>query len=100
MSEYPTTREIIELRTLATSGKAMPVIDYLDEVYNLDCGKIIYNNTKHSWTLIIITGGWSGNEDIINTLSETMFWMLHWQKSERGGRYTFKGDIPKGKGSA
>ena len=43
------------------------------------------------------TGGWSGNEDIIEALeSTTMFWMLYWLKSERGGHYYFW--IPELKG--
>lgn len=44
------------------------------------------------------TGGWSGNEDIIATLQETMFWTMAWQKSERGGHYYFEWKpIKKGK---
>jgi hypothetical protein len=35
------------------------------------------------------TGGWSGNEDIIEALSKTLFWLLYWQRSERGGHYFF-----------
>ena len=38
----------------------------------------------------ISTGGWSGNEDIIAAMiGNTMFWMLYWRQSKRGGRYVF-----------
>lgn len=37
--------------------------------------------------LILITGGWSENEEIINIISNTMFWLLWWQESKRGGYY-------------
>ena len=37
--------------------------------------------------LILITGGWSENEEIINLISNTMFWLLWWQESKRGGYY-------------
>jgi len=38
----------------------------------------------------LITGGWSGNEDIIRAMQEnTMFWLMYWESSKRGGRYTF-----------
>ena len=39
----------------------------------------------------LATGGWSGNEDIIGALQENkMFWLLCWQRSERGGLHWFK----------
>jgi hypothetical protein len=38
------------------------------------------------------TGGWSGNEMLIQALqsSKSLFWLFYWQKSERGGHYYFK----------
>jgi len=37
------------------------------------------------------TGGWSGNEDVIDALHRNiLFWPLFWQKSTRGGHYYFK----------
>lgn len=37
------------------------------------------------------TGGWSGNEDVIDALRRNiLFWPMFWQKSERGGHYYFK----------
>lgn len=39
------------------------------------------------------TGGWSGNEDVIDALQRnTLFWWMCWQKSTRGGHYYFKTD--------
>lgn len=39
---------------------------------------------------IVSTAGWSGNEDLIEALSEnTMFWALCWVQSKRGGHHTF-----------
>ena len=38
----------------------------------------------------ISTGGWSGNEDLIQSMRKNfMFWMLFWQQSRRGGHYIF-----------
>ena len=37
------------------------------------------------------TGGWSGNEDIIDALmSNQMFWLMCWCISKRGGYYQFQ----------
>ncbi len=37
------------------------------------------------------TGGWSGNEDVIDALRQTsLFWLIFWEKSTRGGHYYFR----------
>jgi len=36
------------------------------------------------------TGGWSGNEDIIDALKHNLFWSVFWMKTERGGHYYFE----------
>ena len=37
------------------------------------------------------TGGWSGNEDVINALRNNIFFFpMFWEKSTRGGHYYFK----------
>ena len=42
----------------------------------------------NTWELV--TGGWSGNESIIQALRDNvLFWALCWQLSKRGGYYEF-----------
>lgn len=62
----------------------------LKKYWNEDYGSL----THHYWNvnkqcIILHTGGWSRNEEIILRLSRTMFWILHWQVSKRGGHYIF-----------
>ena len=41
------------------------------------------------------TGGWSGNEDVIEALGRNVFfWSLFWYKSKRGGHFYFKIEHP------
>ena len=40
--------------------------------------------------LYLSTGGWSGNEDIIEVLRGTWFWQICWMQHRRGGHYVFE----------
>ena len=42
-------------------------------------------------TYRLSTGGWSGNEEIIGAMKQnSIFWLMCWQMSKRGGHYEFK----------
>jgi len=45
---------------------------------------------KRVLRLYLSTGGCSDNEEIIAAMQENLFWLLHWQRSDRGGHYYFK----------
>ena len=41
----------------------------------------------------LITGGWSGNEELIQAFKSNIAWSLCWQSSHRGGLHRF--EIPE-----
>ena len=84
--EYPTEEELEEIRCW-DSNDLHGLMAYIKPIWNYsDCGY---------WTQIgeeyhISTGGWSGNKEIVAALHKnTMFWMLFWKQSQRGGHYIF-----------
>ncbi len=62
------------------------MIEKLKEIWNCSYGNFYYENGK----LELSTGGWSENEDIINELGLSLFWLMYWQESCRGGHYRFE----------
>lgn len=91
MSEYPTDKDLKKLKELGNKvGAVQETVELLKEIWWYP-EYVKFNATdKHNWSLELVTCGWSGNETIIDTLSETMFWMMYWQESKRGGYFLLK----------
>lgn len=87
MNEYPTTEQLEKIKNFPMSGdkdwkRLIVHISYIWEYPN--CFKI---GNKY---ITMVTGGWSGNEEIIAALSENYIaWSLYWYDSKRGGKYRF-----------
>ena len=89
---YPTTSELkkIEKWEISTVEKLYGLLHYLKERWQYaDVG--YYKLTGRCvLKLRLSTAGWSGNESLIGALQKNfIFWMVCWQKSERGGHYWF-----------
>jgi hypothetical protein len=83
---YPTDEALmlVEMYNIAEDGLE-GFIDLVENLWN-DCG--ISRRGHKYWRLI--TGGWSGNEDVIYAMKQnTMFWLCYWYSSKRGGLYVF-----------
>jgi hypothetical protein len=58
----------------------------IDELVNAD-GKAVVR-------VRLVTGGWSGNEEVISGLRYTFFHVFYWESSHRGGLHIY--EVPKG----
>lgn len=90
MSLYPTEEQLGQLEKWDFQKESVP--DFLDEIKSLwhwpEWGFI--RKGKKVIRLELHTGGWSGNEDIIDAIGKTYFWSLYWEKPVHGGHYYFK----------
>ena len=90
---YPMEAELSGIRKwkIRTPQDAIDLVEYIETLWQYaTCGYFVVFNKSDSIEVKMSTAGWSGNEDIIGALRDNMmFWVLYWQKSERGGHYTF-----------
>ena len=98
---YPTEKTLERLRTWSATDAA-GALDFVAESWN-SYGDVSHSLTGHESEAIVIdadaierylrlaTGGWSGNENLIEALSEnSALWALTWRLSARGGLYIFQ----------
>jgi hypothetical protein len=90
MGTYPTVEELKMIREYDIFNNDIGgLLELIKSIwwgsgwgFSLKGKKVLY--------LELHTGGWSGNEDIIEALRVTMFWAFYWKKTIRGGHYFFK----------
>jgi hypothetical protein len=87
MGEYPTNCQLDGIKQADIFKIGLDgMVELIRECWS-DYGKLEFDGS----VLFLATGGWSGNEDIINALADNIvFWSKYWKKSERGGGYTFE----------
>ena len=88
--EYPDDAELDKIKSWPTEDIMGLVYHTMDLWHWRDMARLSHGDPA---TLELHTGGWSGNEDIIDKLSDTLFWMICWESTRRGGHYYF--EIPK-----
>lgn len=90
---YPDEDELRRIREWPHEGGFPGLMDFVRERWAYaDWGWTVDGETK---TYRISTGGWSGNESLVEALQEnTMFWTLCWESSRRGGHYEFSPIVP------
>lgn len=92
--DYPSDEHLESIREWSGSWRElMTLVRELWWKANLRgwCTAHIVNEMDDVLKYEISTGGWSGNESLVEALQEnTMFWLSCWQQSRRGGHYIFE----------
>ncbi|WP_422759143.1 hypothetical protein [Paenarthrobacter sp. C1] len=87
---YPTDEALDHLRTF--HGTAEELVAYVRSL--MHNGRSMLEDFTNDYgrpekRLTLITGGWSGCESVVGALHETMFHLMFWESSFRGGKHTF-----------
>ena len=60
-----------------------------EQLFDAD-GNISSEIVENFVELNLVTGGWSGNEDIVDNLKKTMFHSMYWYMSQAGGLHVYR----------
>lgn len=86
---YPTEQELEYIRLFDVSKNNWEDLMGYIQAHCWHWGNNYFYKGVTQWNAC--TGGWSGNEEVIAALKQnTMFWMLYWKQSNRGGKYIFE----------
>jgi len=99
---YPTQQELKTIKEWDFAKDPLGLVDYIQKLWFYPDRAILSNvvdevTGREVFQFYLSTGGWSGNETVIQTLRETFFWKFFWQQSRKGGHYWFY--IPRSKTS-
>lgn len=92
---YPTNSQLNKVKKWKINSKEdlIQILDYVEKLHYYSkwgfhvSGKNIIKIEFH-------TGGWSGNESLIEALQDNfIFWTAGWEKSTKGGHYWFRFDV-------
>lgn len=92
MNDYPTDIELKTIRVWKFTGTSS-FVDFMKFIKSVGN---YWPEESFGWkqrgrTYWISTGGWSGNEDILEAMQENcIFWSVCWVQSKRGGHFTFQ----------
>jgi len=93
---YPTNECLEYLSDHDNFSSPHEIIDLLDEIWWMPDWGITRKGAhtdkfkRRVFTYYISTGGWSGNESIINALKKNFMFWHYWRESRAGGHYKFR----------
>ena len=88
---YPTadTLRYIEDRPILSRSSLSDLFDFIQRAWN-SYGKCSVLSDGETQEIVFITGGWPGNESLIESLMlNKEAWNTAWYQSTRGGKYMF-----------
>jgi hypothetical protein len=96
--EYPTDEELDRIKSWPLDGNYALWFDFIRSCWwaadwgwhEEDTVDELFEKPVHRYS--ISTGGWSGNESIIEAMMEnkSLLWLFTWVQSRRGGHYVFQ----------
>jgi len=91
MSRYPTEPELKYIEKFDITRRSVKeLIDYVKSIWGFENWGFKLKGKKVLY-LELHTGGWSGNEEILQSLKKNyLFWGMYWEKSIKGGHHYFK----------
>jgi len=88
---YPAGETLKAIEKWPHEDGFVELMEFVGKAWNEDYGKVEKEEREGVMVYKFVTGGWSGNESIIEDLERNfVFWSLCWLKSERGGYYEFE----------
>lgn len=96
MNRYPTDNELEYIQKFEVIGpeRQMELFKYIYNIWeygniSISPQKIKDRGDGTVW-YTLITGGWSGNEEIIDAMKANLvFWARTWESSDRSGKHVF-----------
>ena len=92
---YPTIDTLNKIKTWNINNKddCTNLLDFIRKAWKYqNYIEVSVNYIDKKYTKYeLSTGGWAGNEDLIDAMSSNLvFWNLTWYSSRRGGHYEFR----------
>lgn len=101
-SGYPTEETLETIRNWKYNNdtKFVDLLEYVNKAWHwndfMQMREVSRGEDQDVYEYTCITGGWSGNEDLIEAMHKNpMFWAFCWRESHRGGKHVF--EVKKGK---
>lgn len=86
MSDYPNDKDLKQIAKWSHKD-FKGLMEFIENLWHFRA----WGWHKKGRTYYISTGGWSGNELIIDVMKENFtFWTLCWVSHRRGGHYVFR----------